>query len=213
MTQEDLSDMFGEFGVVENVRIQTHADGRPRGFAHITFASKESAVAAVTSAREEPLHVSGRDLVIDYARQAAATYSKVEPSNKMYFSRFLEDESELRTFLDEWKDSIVSVYFMRDGNTGEKLPSGFVEFKDVATTTEVIDKMNNKQLEDGETLRLSYARARKSTPGGERGRYPPRQERGPKRAHYTSREYRSERSEGSYGGGRGGGGGGGDRWN
>ncbi|KDR78175.1 hypothetical protein GALMADRAFT_65210 [Galerina marginata CBS 339.88] len=220
MTKEDLADMFAEFGEVDNVRLQTHADGRPRGFAHITFVTKESAVAAVTSAREEPLHVSGRDLVVDYARQPASTYTGVDPSPRMYFNRFSADEPALRNFFGEFSDSIVSVFFMRDGNTGEKLNSGFVEFKDVETATEVISKLDGSQLEDGETIRLSYARARKegNVPGNRRNNA--RQERSPRRAHYTSREYRGDRedSRGGYGGGGGGrdsygGGGGGGRDN
>ncbi|KAF8900496.1 hypothetical protein CPB84DRAFT_1962415 [Gymnopilus junonius] len=172
------------FGTLESIRIQTHADGRPRGFAHVTFTDKESAVAAFTSAREEPLHVSGRDLYIDYARRPARTYTEVEPSSKVYFGKFTQEEEDLRALLGDFQDAITDVIFLRDGNTGTRLQSGFVELKDVETATEVINKLNGHVLEDGTVLRLSYARSRKE---GADGRRAPRQDRPQRRGHYTRR--------------------------
>ncbi|PPQ90951.1 hypothetical protein CVT25_008281 [Psilocybe cyanescens] len=164
MTKEDLTELFSEFGQVESVRIQTHADGRPRGFAHITFSNVEAATAAVTSSAAEPLHVAGRDLFVDYARQASLG-PRQEPNSKVYFARFHQDENALRQLMTEFKDQIVSIYFIRDGNTGEKTNAGFVEFEDVATATEAIDKLNGTATEQGNIV-LSYARPRRDAPRG-----------------------------------------------
>jgi len=106
--------LFLTFFFNENLPLlstETHADGRPRGFCHITFASEQQATAAVASAREEPIHVTGRDLVVDYAKLPANTYTKVEPNNKVYFQRFVGSESELRNLLGEFSDSVVSIFY------------------------------------------------------------------------------------------------------
>ncbi|PPR00808.1 hypothetical protein CVT26_012449 [Gymnopilus dilepis] len=180
MNKDELTDLFSEFGEIKSVRIQTHADGRPRGFAHITFADQESAEAVVTSAKEEPIHFSGRDLFVDYARRPTFTHKDEEPNKLVYFGRYDAGEEGLRNLLSEYEESIVTLSFLRNGDTGEQLKSGFVEFSSIETATEVINKFNGQKLEDGVQLRLSYARKKKSGP---------RQQKPVRKGHYTNRAF------------------------
>ncbi|CAA7264050.1 unnamed protein product [Cyclocybe aegerita] len=208
-TKEELVELFSEFGTVANVRIQTHGDGRPKGFAHLNFQTKDSAIATVTSAHEEPIHFGGRDLVIDYAKPLGPAQSENTPNNRLYFGRFADGEGALRELLSKYRDSLVSIYFMREGTTGEQLHSGFIEFTDVDVATDVLNEFNGTAIPNGDTFFLSYARPKRdrNTTGGERRygsgsqRFQNNRDRG-SRESYTARSW--EQRGGQQGGQRGG---------
>jgi RNA recognition motif-containing protein len=82
------------------------------------------------------------------------------------------------------------VFIVRDGNTGETLPTGFVEFSDVDVATNVIDEFNGMALPSGQTLEVTYARPRKPRTDNRSN-----DRRGDKRgSHYTNRGYNSQRN-------------------
>ena len=66
-TEEELMEVFTEFGEATSVRLHMKSKGRPRGIAHIEFANREIAVAAVDSAFREPIRLAGRKLRVDFA--------------------------------------------------------------------------------------------------------------------------------------------------
>ena len=84
-------------------------DGRPRGIAHCEFASRESAVAAIESAAQEPIHLAGRDLRVDYSAGHRGQQAN-EPSEKLYFSGCAGDENEVRAIFKQFGDSIVDIH-------------------------------------------------------------------------------------------------------
>ena len=85
------------------------SDGRPRGIAHIDFASTESAVAALESSAQEPIHLSGRDLRVDYS-DGVRSQAPVEPGDKLYFAGCAGNESEIREIFKDFNDSIVDIH-------------------------------------------------------------------------------------------------------
>jgi len=91
--------------------VETHMDGRPRGFAHITFGNVKDSVSAVVSATEEPMHLGGRDLVVNYARSKAESKRNLEPSEKLYFSGCREGEASLRTVLRDVEEDVRDIHF------------------------------------------------------------------------------------------------------
>jgi len=155
---EELREVFKQFGDVKTVRLHTHYDGRPRGFGHVEFANKEQGIACYTSAKEEALYFAGRDLVIDYAKDNTATAQDIEPNSRLYFLGCAEGEEALKDIFAEHSKNIVSIYYLRDGNTGARLARGFVEFKSVGAATEALNELNNTQTPTGENLVLAYAR-------------------------------------------------------
>jgi len=165
-TKEELAELFGEFGEVTTVRLHTHGDGRPRGFAHVEFTTKEQAIACYTSAMEETIYFGGRDLVIDYARDISHKATDLEPNNRLYFIGCAEGEAALKDIFSAYSQDIVSIYYLRDGNTGERLPRGFIEFKSVGIATEALSELNNTTTPAGENLMLAYSRPPR--PRGER---------------------------------------------
>jgi len=166
-TEEELSEIFTDFGEVKGVRIHLNSEGRPRGIAHIDFVSQESAVATVDSAAQEPIHLAGRDLRIDYAAGVRQQKVTVEPSEKLYFSGLLGEESDIRAVFQQFDDSLVDIHLMRNPQTGARNPTGFLQFTNTQVATEVLETLNGIQTPDGNTLALSYARPRR-TPSLER---------------------------------------------
>ena len=67
ITDEELTQLFGQVGAVENVRVMRDvATGRARGFAFVQMASDEAAEAAISRFHEYSLE--GRPLVVNEAR-------------------------------------------------------------------------------------------------------------------------------------------------
>ena len=85
------------------------SDGRPRGIAHIEFAKQEFAVAAVESSTQEPIHMLGRDLRLDFSAGPRSQQNS-EPSEKLYFSGCAGDEAEVRSLFQEFGDDIVDIH-------------------------------------------------------------------------------------------------------
>ncbi|PPR02532.1 hypothetical protein CVT24_001958 [Panaeolus cyanescens] len=185
VTEDIVRETFAPFGQVERVTLQTHADGRPRGFGHVVFASTAQATAAVESAAEEPICIGDRDTVLDYAINRENT-----PNASIFFGNFDGDANALRSILSEQQEKIVDITFMRDGNTGLPLPSGFVRTDSAETAGSVLEILRTVKNADGKPIRASYARPkvdrstrkkfveRRPKFGGQEGR---------RREHYTSR--------------------------
>ena len=93
-------------GVLTHPLTGTGPDGRSKGFGHIEFESVDDAVAAVESGLEEPFHLAGRDLRVDYGAERAGT-----PVNKLYFSGFVGEEQGLRALFGEFASEIRSIFF------------------------------------------------------------------------------------------------------
>jgi nucleolin len=68
-TEDQVWEIFGEFGKVSNVRLPTDKeDGRPKGFGYVEFLSQEDATKAVEKGRgSEGLEIDGRALRLDFS--------------------------------------------------------------------------------------------------------------------------------------------------
>lgn len=66
-TEQDLEDMFGEFGTVESVKvIEDRETGRSRGFAFVEMSSDEEAQSAIAGLNGR--EIDGRSLTINEAK-------------------------------------------------------------------------------------------------------------------------------------------------
>src|SRR5258707_15883485 len=67
MTENDLQDMFAEFGPVNEVNLMMdRATGRSRGFAFVTMATAEAAQSAIQGLSGK--NIKGRNLTVNEAR-------------------------------------------------------------------------------------------------------------------------------------------------
>ena len=60
------------------------------------------------SASQEPIHLSGRDLRLDYS--AGNRVRQQEPSEKLYFSGCSGDEAEVREIFKDFNSSIIDIH-------------------------------------------------------------------------------------------------------
>jgi RNA recognition motif-containing protein len=155
VTEEAIREVLSPYGQIERVTLQTHADGRPRGFGHVVFASKDQAVTAFNSAAEEPIYIEGRDVVLDYA-----VNRETVPNTSIYFADFDGDANAIRNILSEQQEDVVDVVFMRDGNTGLPLPSGFVRLNSLEASETALEVLRRVKNADGKSIRVGYARPR-----------------------------------------------------
>ena len=66
-TEQDLEDMFGEFGTVQSVKIiEDRETGRSRGFAFVEMSSNEEAQSAISALNGR--EIDGRSLTINEAK-------------------------------------------------------------------------------------------------------------------------------------------------
>jgi len=67
VTQDELSDLFAEFGEVSSAKIIEDRDtGRPKGFAFVEMPNQAEAEAAIASLNEKEL--KGREIKVNQAR-------------------------------------------------------------------------------------------------------------------------------------------------
>jgi len=203
--EEELRELMSGFGDISAVRMGLRPDGTSKGYAHVDFADKSSAVNAVEAHNEEPFYIVGRDIRLDYAPPLSNLVS--EPYHKLYLYDFQKDEEHLREMFNKFSDNIVGVHLLRDGS-GVPIGNGFVEFHTIDQATDALNELNG-YVENGVRLNLSYARPpRKSGAGKAYGA----DWGGQHSNDYQGGGGRGGRSYGggrSGGGGRGGGGGGG----
>ena len=140
-TEEDISDIFSEFGKVLSVRLRgfffpdriffnrvyeptldLNPDGKPRGICHVEYSDKEGAIAAVESASQEAIHLSGRDLRVDFSAGNRARVAQ-EPNEKLYFSGCAGDESEIRRLFDQYAGNIIDIHLCMLFTLSDSLPT------------------------------------------------------------------------------------------
>ena len=82
--------------------------GFSRGTAHVKFASKDEAVAAMKSVTEKPIQMSGRYLRVESAFDRVKEI--YEPNDYLYFSGCTSGLSEIKTLFQDFNDSIVDLF-------------------------------------------------------------------------------------------------------
>ena len=63
-------------------------------------------------------------------------------------------------------NSFLTYLLVRDGNTGEQLPTGFLEFKSIESAANAVKRFDGHEMEGGLKLFLTYARPKKAKQEG-----------------------------------------------
>ena len=83
-------------------------DGASKGFAHVEFEEKESAVKVFETHNDSPLYLIGRGIRVDYAPPQIRTAT--EPYHKLYVHDFPRGEQDLRDMFVKYDANVLSVY-------------------------------------------------------------------------------------------------------
>jgi hypothetical protein len=99
-------------------------NGRFRRACHVDFASKDGALAAGTTAAQNPIHIGDCELRIEYSADRKPV---TDPSNKLYFSGCSSDESEIRTIFQQFSESILEVFVCMLFTLSNSIPTTHTE--------------------------------------------------------------------------------------
>ena len=151
------------------------------GIAHVDFSSKESSLAE--SAGQEPIHLSGRDLRVDFS---AGNWAQpvTDPSDKLYFTGCSGDEINVQSIFKQFSESIIDAHLCMlfilsysvptthgiTLNSEKSLdrrshPSCFHLFQGLGDRYRSIGDPSRRRDSNGEPLTPSYDRLRRFTPG------------------------------------------------
>ncbi|KZV81486.1 RNA-binding domain-containing protein [Exidia glandulosa HHB12029] len=163
----DLESVFLNFGEIEDIKMPAGADGRPRGFAHVTMKRLEDAERAVAAIQEEPFFLHGRNTRVEFAQGVNAQPNRAEdnmPSNNLMLFEFDGDEVAVQEVFRKYSRSINRIHLVRDRETGASRRTVFVEFYNVEPAAEALEELSGKELPNGATLKMRFATPRKPMP-------------------------------------------------
>ncbi|THV05286.1 hypothetical protein K435DRAFT_119314 [Dendrothele bispora CBS 962.96] len=155
--REDMS----AFGEVTRVQVAQDRQGRPRGYAHIDYASADDASRLVQEHLKNPIEINGRSLIIDLSRprrQESGSRSPVDktqsPHHTLYFNRFEGDVEDLRELLSSHTPVFIKFISSETGQPGRK---GFIRFDSVSEATAAL-KMVRSEFRD--VIWVDFAKGR-----------------------------------------------------
>ncbi|ESQ52152.1 hypothetical protein EUTSA_v10016986mg [Eutrema salsugineum] len=156
MSVNDISELFGQCGMVYNVEIIKQKDGKNRGFAFVTMASGEDAQAAID--KLDTFQVSGRIIRVNFAKRfkkptpkppnALPYASPGETRHKLYVSNLAwkARSTHLREFFTAADFNLVSARVVFADPQGRASGYGFVSFPTREEAEAAIAKLNGKEL-------------------------------------------------------------------
>ncbi|KAI0970296.1 RNA-binding domain-containing protein [Xylaria arbuscula] len=167
-TETHLNEAFNKYGEILQTRIGRDGRGLSRGFAFISFATKEAADQAIAEANDSFWH--GRRIMVDYRKDSPTAKKPREPTNQPTNSLYIgnipyetsdADLNKLFRSLHNCKDVRVAI----DRNTG--WPRGFAhaDFADVESAVQAHEVLQQTEL-GGRALRIDYAESRRMNNGG-----------------------------------------------
>eukprot|EP01112_Ceratiomyxa_fruticulosa_P017037 TRINITY_DN5240_c0_g1_i2.p1 TRINITY_DN5240_c0_g1~~TRINITY_DN5240_c0_g1_i2.p1 ORF type:complete len:639 (-),score=136.63 TRINITY_DN5240_c0_g1_i2:136-2052(-) len=158
VTEDEIRDLFKEFGTVTNSAIMKDSEGKSKGFAFVNFETPEAAKAAVDALNGKELKTKtiyvGRaqkksereaELKAKFEQQRSERASKYQGVN--LYIKNLEDNVEDDRLRAEFSSfgTITSAKVMRDDKNGSR-GFGFVCYASPDEATRAVTEMNGKML-------------------------------------------------------------------
>ncbi|KAI4328065.1 hypothetical protein L6164_020456 [Bauhinia variegata] len=147
----DIKNLFGECGTVKDVQIIKKKDGRRRGFAFVTMASREDAEAAIKKFHSHEL--SSRTIRVELAKsgppsQRPPDFPVDETRYKIHAANLARKvrSTHLREFITENFKTPASARVVFDGPNGRSTGYGFVSFVTKEEAEAAISTLNGKEL-------------------------------------------------------------------
>lgn len=150
VTQQQLFNLFNQFGGVQSCKLESYPDGTSRGFAYVQFETEDQATQAIEKLDGHELNGKKLEVVKHEKREARA--DKTQKYNNLFVKNLPKDtdDNKLRDMFKEFGE-IESVHVQRDDNNNLK-DYGFVAFKNPEDAEKAQDAMNKKPLTDNQFL-------------------------------------------------------------
>ncbi|CAA0825468.1 RNA-binding (RRM/RBD/RNP motifs) family protein [Striga hermonthica] len=149
----DIKKLFGECGSVEDVEIIKHKDGKNRGFAFVTMASGEEALAAIE--KFDAYELVGRIIRVQFSkkfkkpiRKDPVSLPRGETRYKLYVSNLAWKvrSNNLRDLFTSSELNPVSARVVFDSPSGSSAGYGFVSFATKEEAESAISLLDGKEL-------------------------------------------------------------------
>ncbi|XP_027361026.1 29 kDa ribonucleoprotein A, chloroplastic [Abrus precatorius] len=174
MSASDIKDLFAQCGNVTDVEIIKNKDGRSRGYAFVTMASGEEALAAVD--KFDSQEISGRIIRVELAKRFKKPPSPRPPGPRPGEARHVLYASNLawkarsihlkQVFTENFKTP-VSARVVFDSPSGRSAGYGFVSFLTREEAEAAISALDGKDLM-GRPLRLKFSEKKVEEAGSEK---------------------------------------------
>lgn len=160
LTEEQLKDLFGEYGPITSVAIMKDAEGKSRGFGFVNFDNADDAMKAVDELNGKKLGekelYAGRalkksereeELRNKYERERKEKMERLQGVN-LYLKNLDDtvDDDKIRELFGEF-GTITSCKIMRD-EQGQTKGAGFVAFSSPEEATRAVTEMNGKMVNE-----------------------------------------------------------------
>ncbi|KAK7407152.1 hypothetical protein VNO78_08829 [Psophocarpus tetragonolobus] len=175
LSATDLKDLFAQCGSVTDVEIIKSKDGRNKGYAFVTMASREEAQAAID--KFDSYELSGRIIRVELAKRfkkpsppppppgprTGETRHVIYASNLAWKAR----STHLRQFFTENFKTPVSARVVFDSPSGRSAGYGFVSFHTKEDAEAAISTVDGKELM-GRPLRLKFSEKKDKEAGSDK---------------------------------------------
>ncbi|OBZ91397.1 Polyadenylate-binding protein, cytoplasmic and nuclear [Choanephora cucurbitarum] len=159
VTDEQLAELFNQYGKTTSAIISRDEDGRSRGFGFVNFEDHDEAATAVDQLNETEFH--GQQLYVSRAQKKTEReeelrrqyeQAKLEKLNKYQgvnlYVKNLDDDMDDNRLRQEFSiyGAITSAKVMRDEKTDASRGFGFVCFSSPEEATRAVTEMNGRML-------------------------------------------------------------------
>ena len=146
VTQQQLFDLFTQFGGVQSCKLEGYPDGTSRGFAYVQFETEEQADQAIEKVQGHEMN--GKKLEVTRHEKKDQRADKSQIYNNLFVKNLPKntDENKLKDMFKDFGE-IESVHVHRDDDKAPK-DYGYVCFKSPEDAEKAQEAMNKKPLGD-----------------------------------------------------------------
>lgn len=165
-TVKDLYDVFKKFGTIIGCRIATTPFGMPRGFAYVSFDSKQAVSDSIS--QMNGAEFGGRRLYVGHnlpRRERIHKYDESKPDYTNLFVKGIGSATREQEFFDFFSAiGPIDSYSMPLDEFGSPRGFGFVNYKSHNDAVEAVQKLDGARL-SGRVIRVSRAQQRETSSG------------------------------------------------